>query len=113
MLAGFGGAIETQGVVHRFQPGFNVGLGFDGITVALLARIHPLGVVPAAGLVGAMRAGANQMQFSAGIPPEIIDVIQALILFFVAAGIIVKRTSRIDVSESDRMVLAGGWGKVG
>ena len=113
MLAGFGGAIETQGVIHRFQPGFNVGLGFDGITVALLARTHPLGVLPAAGLVGAMRAGASQMQFAAGVAPEIVDVIQALILFFVAAGVIVTRVSRIGVSESDRMTLAGGWGKVG
>jgi ABC-type uncharacterized transport system permease subunit len=91
IFAGLGGAIETQGVVYRFQPGFNVGLGFDGITIALLGRTHPLGVVPAAILVGAMKAGSSQMQFNAGVAKEIIDVILALILFFVAADAIVRR----------------------
>ena len=47
-LAGMGGAVETLGVVGRYQPGFNVGLGFDGITIALLAKTNPLGVIPAA-----------------------------------------------------------------
>ena len=58
MLAGMGGAIETLGVVGRFQPGFNAGLGFDGITIALLAKTNPLGVIPAAILVGAMQSGS-------------------------------------------------------
>ncbi len=90
ILSGLGGAVETQGIVHRFQPGFNVGLGFDGITIALLAKTHPFGVIPAAILVGVMKAGAGQMQFTAGISKEIIDVILALILFFVAADTIVR-----------------------
>ena len=59
-LAGMGGAVETQGVVGRYQPGFNVGLGFDGITVALLGKTSPFGVIPAAILVGAMKAGSSQ-----------------------------------------------------
>lgn len=112
-LAGLGGAIETQGVIHRFQPGFNVGLGFDGITIALLARIHPLGVIPSAMLIGTMRAGAGQMQFDAGVSPEIIDVIQALILFFVAADILVQWLTRSRGGDAERMVLTSGWGKIG
>ena len=56
-LAGLGGAIETQGVFDRYEAGFNVGLGFDGITVALLARVQPLLAIPAALLLGIMRAG--------------------------------------------------------
>ncbi len=113
MLAGLGGAIETQGVVYRFQPGFNIGLGFDGITIALLARIHPLGVIPAALLVGAMRAGASQMQFSAGVSPEIIDVIQALILFLIAADMLVRWLIRARGEADERMALTTGWGKIG
>lgn len=113
MLAGLGGAIETQGVIHRFQPGFNVGLGFDGITIALLARVHPLGVIPAAMLVGVMRSGASQMQFSAGVSPEIIDVIQALILFFIAADTLVHWMIRSRGVDAERMVLTTGWGKIG
>jgi simple sugar transport system permease protein len=75
-LAGIGGAVETQGVVGRYQPGFNAGLGFDGITIALLGKTSPFGVIPAAILVGAMRAGASNMQFTAGIAKEIVDVIR-------------------------------------
>ena len=51
LLAALGGAIETQGVVGRYEPGFNAGLGFEGITIALLARTHPLAVIPAAILI--------------------------------------------------------------
>ncbi len=111
LLAGLGGAIETQSIVHRFQPGFNTGLGFDGITIALLARTHLLGVVPAAVLVGAMRAGASQMQFDAGVAPEIIDVIQAFILFFVAAHVIIRWLLRFRDGHETPMALTTGWGK--
>ena len=110
-LAGIGGAIETQAVVGRYQPGFNVGLGFDGITIALLGKTHPIGVIPAALLVGMMKAGANQMQFTAGVAKEITDVIQALILFFVAADMIVRWVLRMREIEEERVTLTKGWGK--
>lgn len=110
-LAGMGGAVETQGVVYRYQPGFNVGLGFDGITIALLGRNSPLGVIPAALLVGAMKAGSNVMQFDAGVPSEIIDVIQALMLFFVAADMIVRWVIRVKAKpEDENLKLTTGWG---
>jgi simple sugar transport system permease protein len=111
LLAGLGGAVETLGVIGRFQPGFNVGLGFDGITIALLGRTHPFGVIPAALLVGAMKAGASQMQFSADVASEIVDVIQALILFFVAADMIVRWIIRTRVQEKEAPVLTTGWSK--
>ncbi len=111
LLAGIGGAVETQGVVYRYQPGFNVGLGFDGITIALLGRTHPLGVIPAALLVGAMKAGSSMMQFNAGVAKEITDVIQALILFFVAADMIVRWILRIRAEEGEKITLSTGWGQ--
>lgn len=111
LLAGMGGAIETQGVVGRYQPGFNIGLGFDGITIALLGRTHPFGVIPASLLVGAMKAGSAQMQFSAGVAKEITDVIQALILFFVAADTIVRWLIRSRAAEGEQVTLSTGWGK--
>jgi simple sugar transport system permease protein len=62
-------------------------------------------------LVGAMKAGANQMQFSAGVPAEIIDVIQALILFFVAAEIIIRRLIRQRAVDGEAQIaLSSGWG---
>jgi simple sugar transport system permease protein len=111
VMAGLGGAVETQGVVGRFQPGFNTGLGFDGITIALLGKTHPFGVIPAALLVGAMKAGASRMQFNAGVAQEIIDVIQALILFFVAADMILRWILRIRrTAGEEKVTLSTGWG---
>jgi simple sugar transport system permease protein len=109
-LAGMGGAIETLGIVGRYQPGFNTGLGFDGITIALLARTHPLGVIPAALLVGAMQAGSSRMQFDAGVQSQIIDVIQALILFFVSADMIVRWIIRTRADDGGGVTISSSWG---
>lgn len=111
LMAGLGGAVETQGIVGRFQPGFNVGLGFDGITIALLGKTHPLGVIPAAILVGAMRAGSSLMQFRAGVATEIIDVILAIILFFVAAEMIMRWILRTREVTEEKVTLSTGWGQ--
>ena len=109
-LAGVGGAIETQGIVGRYQPGFNAGLGFDGITIALLGKTHPFGIIPAALLIGAMKAGASTMQFNAGVAKEITDVIQALMLFFVTADMIVRKLIRSRDDGGERVTLSG-WGQ--
>ena len=110
LLAGMGGAIETLGIVGRYQPGFNANLGFDGITVALLGKTHPFGVIPAALLIGAMKAGSSQMQFSAGVAKEITDVIMAFILFFVAADMIIRWIIRSRAAEGEKITLSAGWG---
>jgi simple sugar transport system permease protein len=110
MLAGLGGAVETMGVVYRYQPGFNIGLGFDGITVAMLGKTNPFGVIPAALLIGAMKAGSAEMQFSSGVAKEITDVIQALILFFVSADVIIRSLLRIR-EPVEEIKLSTGWGK--
>jgi ABC-type uncharacterized transport system permease subunit len=110
ILAGIGGAIETQGVVGRFQPGFNVGLGFDGITVALLGKTSPIGNIFAALLIGAMKAGSSQMQFDAGVAAEITSVIQALMLFFIAADMIIRWLIRATDEAEEGISLSTGWG---
>ncbi len=109
-LAGIGGAIETQGIVGRYQPGFNTGLGFDGITIALLGKTHPFGIIPAAILIGAMKAGASTMQFNAGVAKEITDVIQALMLFFVTADLIIRKLIRARDEGGEKITLSG-WGQ--
>jgi simple sugar transport system permease protein len=88
-LAGLAGAVEVMGVHHRLFDQFSSGFGFTGIAVALLAKNHPLGVIPAAVLFGALSAGATTMQFEAKVPQDIISIIQALVIFFVAAEEIV------------------------
>jgi simple sugar transport system permease protein len=116
-LAGLGGAIETTGVFGQYQSGRNTGLGFDGITVALLARINPLMAVPAALLLGGMRAGQTQMTFESGVAPEIIDVILAIILLLVCAPIVVRWVLRLRRPKDDEgtegagnIQLTSGWG---
>jgi general nucleoside transport system permease protein len=108
-LAGLAGAIEVSGLNHRHELGFSVGYGFDAIAIALLGKSHPVGVVLSAILFGAMRNGATRMQFLTQIPTDIISVIQALILLFVAADAIIRFIYRIRARE-DRVVLTRGWG---
>ena len=58
-----------------------------------------------------MEAGASRMQFKAGVAPELIDVIQALILFFVAAPIIIRWVLRMRTDNSEQLQLGAGWGR--
>ncbi|MFV0308500.1 MAG: ABC transporter permease [Desertimonas sp.] len=110
-LAGVGGSIETLGVFGRFESGRNVGLGFDGITVALLARINPLMAIPSALLLGLMRAGQTQMSFESKVAPEIIDVILAIILLLVCAPIVVRWLLRVrQTGDGESVQLTSGWG---
>ncbi|NLG83873.1 MAG: ABC transporter permease [Firmicutes bacterium] len=84
-LAGLAGAVVIQGVQHKFFDLFAFpGYGFDGIAVALLGRNHPFGVIFGALLFGALSNGALQMQSAAGVPKEIIGVVQGTIILFVA-----------------------------
>ncbi len=109
LLAGLAGAVEVTGLNYRHELGFSIGYGYDAIAIALLGRTHPLGVVLASILFAGMRNGATRMQFLTQIPVDIISVIQALILLFVAADAIVRYIYRIKAKE-DRLVLTRGWG---
>lgn len=95
MLAGFAGAIEILGATHYMIASYGTSVGFDSITVALLGRSDPIGILFSAILFGALRAGAGPMQLEAHIPVELVDVIQAVILLFLAADLIVRRLFRI------------------
>lgn len=95
LLFGIAGATEILGVSHFMIPSYGTSIGFDAIAVALLGRSHPFGIAAAALLFGALRAGAGLMQIQAQIPVEIVDVIQAVILLFLAADVVVRRLFRI------------------
>jgi len=93
-LAGLAGGVQILGIRKYMTPGF-FGYGFDAIALALLGRSHPAGVVGAAVLFGALRAGALRMQADTSIPIDIIVVIQALIIVFIAAPALVRAVFRI------------------
>ncbi len=95
-LVGIAGAYQVQGAVTTgFTSGIDAGIGFDAITVALLGRSKPWGVFWAAILFGILKNGGYAMQAANGIPIDIVGVIQALIVLFIAAPPLVRAIFRI------------------
>jgi len=110
-LAGMAGANEVLGVNHHLALAFSSGYGFDSIALALLGKSHPVGVVLAALLFGTLRNGATPMQLTAGIPIDIISIIQALVLAFIAAPAIIRTIYRLKAPVKGEEALSlGGWG---
>jgi simple sugar transport system permease protein len=90
-LCGLAGANQVLGVLGRASPNFSGGIGFDAIAVALLGRSHPIGVAFAGLLFGALQAGGRQMQVGAGVSLDLIAVVQALVIIFIAAPILLRQ----------------------
>ena len=91
VFAGLAGAMEALGTFQNASiKAAASGIGFDGIAVALLGANTPLGVVFGATLFGSLKNGAINMPNEAGIPTEIVSIIIALIIFFVACGYIIR-----------------------
>jgi simple sugar transport system permease protein len=113
LLAGLAGAIQTLGVNYRFQVNQSLTIGFDSIAVSLLASNNPLAVIPSSLLFGALAAGGTQMQSVSRVPADLIQVVQALILMFVAADGIIRGLYRIKGSGdgSNKVKLSTGWGQ--
>jgi general nucleoside transport system permease protein len=111
-LAGLGGAQMVLGsTASSLTPLVVAEIGFDGILVALLGRVKPWGIVLAATLFGALRAGGNNMQSVSGISLELVTVLQALIVIFIAAPALVKAIFRLRAARAARLQtsLAKGW----
>ncbi|RME45538.1 MAG: ABC transporter permease, partial [Chloroflexi bacterium] len=110
-LAGLAGTAQVLGVTHFLAAGFSPGFGFDSIALALLGKSHPVGVVLASLLFGSLRAGATKMQSMAHIPVDIIAILQALIIMFVAAPEMIRRIYRIRAERVvGEQVFTRGWG---
>ncbi|HET6776741.1 MAG TPA: ABC transporter permease [Actinomycetota bacterium] len=110
-LAGLAGGNQLASVTPSLIPGFASGLGFDGIAGALLGRARPAGVVAAAFLFGMLRAGGRTMQATVQVPIDIIVVIQALVIAFVAAPALVRAIYRIRAARvAGPEAFAKGWG---
>ncbi len=100
-LVGLAGANQALGTVpNGITVDLDAGIGFDAITVALLGRSRPLGILGAGLLFGAFKAGGFAMQASEGIPVDIILVIQSLIVLFIAAPPLVRALFRLPVKEA-------------
>jgi simple sugar transport system permease protein len=89
-LAGLAGAIQITGLQHVLPDPFGSGFGFDAIAVAIIGAGHPLGIVLAGLLLGLLRNGATTLEATAGISAPFVSVIEASILFFVAAPVVIR-----------------------
>ena len=85
-LAGLAGAVEVTGVTYALYENLSPGYGYTAIAVALLARLHPLGVVATGVLFGALEAGASAMQRDAGVPAVVVTVVEAVLILLVLAA---------------------------
>ena len=116
LLAGMAGGIEILGVQQYLPAAYATTVGFDAITVALLGRANPWGILFSGLLLGALRAGAPLMQIKAGVPVQMIDILQGVILFFLAADLIVRWVFHIrdargtDVDELRTVTSSYGGG---
>jgi ABC-type uncharacterized transport system permease subunit len=111
-LAGIGGANQILGLEpYRGISNFAGNIGFDAIALALLGRSNPVGVLFAGLLFGALRAGGREMQGAAGIPVDLVLVLQALIIVMIAAPELVRAIYRIKTPEDDvKTTISTGWG---
>jgi simple sugar transport system permease protein len=110
VAGGLAGGALILGVQGRITPGFSAGLGFDGITVALLGRGTVGGTVAAGLLLGALKAGGRAMQARSGTSLDLVVVIQALIIVFIAAPGLVRAIFRVRTEPTSTTSISQGWG---
>jgi ABC-type uncharacterized transport system permease subunit len=111
-LAGMAGSGEVLGLNYYLPAAFISGYGFDAIAIALLAKSNPFGIIPSAILWAALRNGAGLMQIRAGISIDMINIIQAFVIMFIAAPRIVRWIYRIKAERGKGgIMLTSGWGK--
>ena len=110
-LAGIAGANQVIGLSpYQVTSAFAGTIGFDAIALALLGQSHPLGVFWASLLFGVLQAGGRAMQASAQIPLDLVVVIQALIIVFIAAPELVRAIFRVKPPEKGKTQITKGWG---
>jgi general nucleoside transport system permease protein len=109
-LSGLAGVSQILGTNTQITGDIDAGIGFDAITVALLGRANPKGIVAAGLLFGALHAGGTQMQSATGTPIDLVQVIQSLIVLFIAAPMLVRAIWRIKGTTTGvGGQLAKGW----
>jgi simple sugar transport system permease protein len=108
-LCGLAGCAQILGTNPAITQDIDAGIGFDAITVALLGRGKPGGTVLAGLLFGALRAGSVTMLSVTGTPVDLVQVVQALIVMFIAAPALVQAVFRVRARGGVGQVLAKGW----
>ena len=113
-LAGLAGIVQAASTTHYIDGGFligNAGIGFTAITIALLGRNRPMGILLSSLLFAALGVGGRTMQAATGIPLDLATVIQSIVVLFVATPVLVKEIFHLRAAKTEVLQLATqGWG---
>jgi simple sugar transport system permease protein len=112
-LAGLAGVVQVASTTHYVDGNFligSAGIGFTAITVALLGRNRPMGIVWGSLLFAALGVGGRSMQAATGIPLDLATIIQSVVVLFVATPVLVKEIFRLRATSAQGIRLATqGW----
>ncbi len=97
-LAGLAGAIYVLGTGHRFEQNFSPGFGLIGLTVALLARIHPLGVIFAAIFYAMIINGSALMQIETNVPASLVNILTGILVLIMTVEIRRRHRRKVQVA---------------
>lgn len=106
-LGGIAGAVYVMMVQYRWQAGIP-SLGFDGIAVSVLAGNNPIGIIPTSLLFGALKSGSVAIDLSLGVPTELVEVIQGMIILFIAMPEFFRLIGKWSGFGSDTAGATGG-----
>jgi general nucleoside transport system permease protein len=111
-LAGLAGDVEMASTTHYIDGGFLIGtagIGFTAITIALLGRLQPIGIVWGSLLFAALGVGGRSMQAATGIPLDLATIIQSIVVLFVASPVLIKEIFRLRTSAESFQMATKGW----
>jgi len=108
IVAGLGGAVEILGMYDRYQWQTSPGLGFDGMTVAILASNNPLMVPLGALFIAYIRTGADVMARTSEVPNEMVYIIQGLVMIFITANLLVSLLKDRKINRNMDTQVANG-----
>jgi simple sugar transport system permease protein len=91
VISGLGGAVETLGTHGKFVSGFSPDYGWTGLTIALIGRYNPIGVLAASFLFGILKNGGSSMEIMTGVPRSLISIIEGLIVLFFTVDLLEKK----------------------
>jgi simple sugar transport system permease protein len=110
-LGGVAGGTMTIGLApYQATADFAGVIGFDAIALALLGRSNPFGVLWSGLLFGALIAGGRNMQGAAGVPVDLVIIMQSLIIVFIAAPMLVRAVFRMKKTDVETTQVTQGWG---
>lgn len=112
-LSGLAGIVQAASTTHYIDGGFligSAGIGFTAITIALLGRLQPIGIVWGSLLFAALGVGGRAMQAATGIPLDLATIIQSVVVLFVASPVLITEIFRLRSSAESFQLANKGWG---